>query len=47
MPVSECAAPGLTESLCSSGDASNASIGSGEGTGEEEDDSGKKNHKKY
>lgn len=28
------------------GDASNASIGSGEGTGEEEDDSGKKNHKK-
>ena len=32
--------------LLSAGDASNASIGSGEGTGEEEDDSGKKNHKK-
>ncbi|XP_037078306.1 homeobox protein homothorax-like [Pollicipes pollicipes] len=28
------------------GDASNASIGSGDGTGEEEDDTGKKNHKK-
>lgn len=28
------------------GDASNASIGSGEGTGEEDDDTGKKNQKK-
>lgn len=28
------------------GDASNASIGSGEGTGEEDDDNGKKNQKK-
>ena len=38
----------LTDCLlvCFPGDASNASIGSGEGTGEEEDDSGKKNHKK-
>lgn len=32
---------------CVAGDASNASIGSGEGTGEEDDDStGKKNQKK-
>jgi len=30
----------------SSGDASNASVGSGEGTGEEDEESGKKNNQK-
>lgn len=34
------------DSVLFAGDASNASIGSGEGTGEEDDDTGKKNQKK-
>lgn len=45
--ITEAARDDLCSLLTVAGDASNASIGSGEGTGEEDDDSsGKKNQKK-
>lgn len=45
--ITEAARGDLGSLLTVAGDASNASIGSGEGTGEEDDDStGKKNQKK-
>lgn len=45
--ITEAARDDLGSLLTVAGDASNASIGSGEGTGEEDDDSsGKKNQKK-
>lgn len=45
--ITEAARDNLGSLLTVAGDASNASIGSGEGTGEEDDDSsGKKNQKK-